>query len=66
MEINENRYSMLGYPFSSVSDINRFINIDYGFSSIRHAGSTFICKFERVEGAAWEKNYRQMYEKLEK
>ena len=27
---------------------------------------TFVCKFGRVEGAAREKNYRQMYEKLEK
>ena len=27
---------------------------------------TFVCKFDRVEGAAREKNYRQMYEKLEK
>ena len=25
----------------------------------------FVCKFDRVEGAAREKNYRQMYEKLE-
>ena len=27
---------------------------------------TFVCKFGRVEEAAREKNYRQMYEKLEK
>ena len=27
---------------------------------------TFVCKFGRVEVAAREKNYRQMYEKLEK
>ena len=27
---------------------------------------TFICKFGRVEGARGKKNYRQMYEKLEK
>ena len=26
---------------------------------------TFVCKFGRVEGAAREKKYRQMYEKLE-
>ena len=27
---------------------------------------TFVCKFDRVGGAAREKNYRQMYEKLDK
>ena len=27
---------------------------------------TFVCKFGRVEAAAREKNYRQMYGKLEK
>ena len=27
---------------------------------------TLVCKFGRVEAAAREKNYRQMYEKLEK
>ena len=27
---------------------------------------TFVCKFDRVEATAREKNYRQMYEKLEK
>ena len=27
---------------------------------------TFICKYGRVEGARAKKNYRQMYEKLEK
>ena len=27
---------------------------------------TFVCKFGRVEAAAREKKYRQMYEKLEK
>ena len=26
----------------------------------------FVCKYGRLEGVAWEKNYRQMYEKLEK
>ena len=27
---------------------------------------TFVCKFGRIDRAAREKNYRQMYEKLEK
>ena len=45
----------------------RFISNNFFFGTINFSNVLYICKqIVRVEGAARENNYRQMYEKLAK